>query len=283
MEVLELIPETKHELSAREKFTYMLINQIRTGEVKLSYTAMSKFRESPRSFIDYKMKPKEQTPDMLKGSILHAMVLEPETVSDKYITDGEIVQQLRDEGSASPRATKNYKEWLACQTVEIVSQDIYDSCRRMADAVLENSASKHVLSLISETEVKIEFTHNRLQFIGFLDGKGKVIIDLKKCQDANPDKFRRDIANKGYWLQAGVYSVGVGEILPYYLIAVDENCGVSVHELEDSFVEYGMEVFDRLTNDFIDCMDNNLFHRSFEHKSVSPDGTFRCSRPPYLS
>lgn len=283
MEVLELIPETKQELSSREKFTYMLINQIRAGEVKLSYTAMSKFRESPRSFIDYKMKPKEQTPDMLKGSILHAMVLEPDTVADKYITDGEIVQQLRDEGSASPRATKKYKEWLASQTVEIVSQDIYDSCRRMADAVLENSASKHVLSLISETEVKIEFTHNGLQFIGFLDGKGKVVIDLKKCKDANPDKFRRDIANNGYWLQGGVYMVGLGEVLPYYLIAVDESCGVSVHELEDTYVEYGMEVFDRLTLDFIDCMDKNLFHRSFEHKSVSPDGTFRCSRPPYLS
>src|SRR5690606_9063818 len=159
---------------------------IKSGSTKLSYSALSKFKRSPNAFINYKMKAFETTDSMLLGKLVHAMVLEPHTVEDQFFTDSDKVEEI---GGASPRATKAYKEWKALQMElypdrSLVSSDMYKLAERMANAVLSNRAAKYVLSLIQQTEHKIEWDFDGLKFISFLDGLGEVIIDLKICADA---------------------------------------------------------------------------------------------------
>ncbi len=263
-----------------------LLAGIKSGEVKLSYSSLSKFRESPKSFINYKMQPKTITPSQELGNIVHAMILEPEKVADKYITDEKIVEKLISEGAKSPRATTKYKEWKEGQTAEILSSDVYYQAEIMAKSVLNNSAASAKLAMITKSEVKFEFDHEGLKFIGYYDGidddSYRLIIDIKTCSDANPDVFRRELIKQNYWFQAGVYCYPLGTPIPYYLIAVDKSGGVSVNQLGEDLIEFGMETFDKTVLDFKKCMEQDDFGKSFEYRSVSPDGTFMCARPPYL-
>ena len=265
----------------REEFTSALIEQFSKGVAHLSYSALLRFKQSPKSFIDYKVNPKEQTDSMKLGTLVHCLVLQPEDFKKKYVTDTDICNEI---GGAKPRATKAYKEWAGAQTSEIIKQDVLDLATMMADSVKNNPAASWVLSKAESFEVKMEFEHEGLKFKSFLDGYGQVILDLKICRDAAPDKFRRVIINDGYYLQAGVYEASLqGEILPYYIIAVDQSGGVSVHELEDDLIDFGMQEFSRLSREFKDCLNTNSFHSSYEYRAPMPNGIYNMSRPPYLS
>jgi exodeoxyribonuclease VIII len=283
METLTEQPEqeTVQVPLTREQYTVQLILDIKSGKTKLSYTAISKFKRSPKCFIDYKLAPKEQTDAMLLGSIVHCLILEPEHFDERYTTDALIIAEI---GGAKPRSTTKYKEWKAEQEgMIVISSDFHKAGQDMANAVLNNSAAKWVLDQCDKREFRIEWNHKGLSFIGFMDARGKVIADIKICQDAEPKKFQRDIINMGYYLQGGAYTIAEGEVLPYFLIAVDRNLGVSVHEVTEDLIEFGMNEFDRLCGEFNTCLDANDFHKSFEYRSHTDQGYFKVSRPPYLT
>lgn len=275
---------TVPEISERDIFIQNLIKDILSGESKLSYSALSKFKKSPNAFINYKMKAFEQTDSMLLGKLVHALVLEPETVEEQFFTDAEKVAEI---GGASPRATKAYKEWKAEQLTlypnkSLVSSDMLALAKRMSSAVLSNRAAAFVLNQIRQTEHKIEFDFDGLKFVSYLDGLGKVILDLKICTDAEPRKFQRDIINQNYHLQSGVYTTAVGEILPYYIIAVDRECEVSVHHLMEDLVLKGVSIFEQLIKEFKHCLETGNFYESFEFRAYTEEGVHKMDVPPYL-
>lgn len=274
-----------NKYTERDVFVSQLVNQVKNKEIKLSYSSISQFKKSPRSFIDYKMGKKEQTDAMLLGSLVHCLVLTPELFDKQYylFDDSEKVAEI---GGGNPRATNKYKEWKAEQLSSIaanlciISKENLNQAKVMSEAVLTNSSSKAVLDKCPEREVKINFEINGLSFISFIDAKGEeCMADLKICQDAEPKKFQRTIINDGYYLQGGVYSVAIEEIKPFYIIAVDRSGGVSVHKLMDGLIEHGMNEFERLTREFNDCVTNNDFHCSFEYRSHS--GFFHMDKPAY--
>jgi hypothetical protein len=281
VEEIEAPEQISVQVVDREQYTLDLISKIKSGEMHLSYTAISKFKRSPRSFIDYKLAPKEQTDAMLLGSIVHCLILEPHEFESRYITDLAKIEEI---GGAKPRATKAYKEWKAEQTdLIVISNDFYEAGKAMANAVLSNPAAKWVLDQTSNREFRISWDHAGLKFIGFLDADGKVIADIKICADAEPKKFQRDIINMGYYLQAGTYTVANDEIKPYYLIAVDRSLGVSVHEITEDLVEFGMNEYHKLCVEFNECLEKNQFHQSFEYRSPTIEGYHKMSKPPYLT
>lgn len=265
----------------REQFILDLIKQFKDGTATLSYTAISKFKRSPKSFIDYKLEDKEQTDAMQLGSLVHCFVLEPKEFDNRYVSDKTKCEEI---GGAKPRATNAYKDWKASlKDITVITEDNYLLSKAMSEAVLNNEASKRILAMCDKFETKVEFTHNGLKFVSYIDANGEIIIDLKICADAEPRKFHRDIVNMGYYLQSGTYTLAVQEVLPYYIIAVDRNCGVSVHEMEEDFVNFGINEFDRLTKEFNKCIEANDFHQSFEYRSQTDVGTYIVSKPPYLT
>lgn len=289
MSLFEIItPEQLPELSEAEKrelFVKNLIKDFKSGVAKLSYSALSKFKRSPNAFINYKMKQFETTDSMLLGKLVHALVLEPDTIEASYYTDEEKVKEI---GGASPRSTKAYKEWKANQLEiypdkELVSSAVLHQAKRMAKAVLSNRAAKHILSQIHQTEHKIEFEHDGIKFTSFLDGLGEIILDLKICTDADPRKFQRDIIYNNYHIQAGVYTTAVGEVLPYYIIAVDRECEVSVHNLMEDLVMKGISIFEKLVTEFKQCLNKENFDESFDYRAYTEEGIYKMDVPPYLN
>lgn len=256
-----------------------LVAKINNGEITLSYSALSRFKRSPKSFIQYKLDPKEQTDAMKQGTLVHCLVLQPEEFADRYVVDLQICNEI---GGAKPRATNKYKEWVAAQTKIIIRDVDYNEAMAMAASVRANPAARRLLDMVEQFEQHITFELNGFKFQAFLDGIGSIIIDLKICTDAEPRKFAREIINMGYYLQGGGYEIAVGEMLPYYIIAVDRAGGVSVHELGDDLIEYGMNEFVRLTDEFKQCIEKGSWHSSFEYRAPNPNGVYHVPRPPFL-
>lgn len=270
-------------MSNREKEVKELISKIKSGEMSLSYSSLSKFKKSPRAFIDYKLEPFEQTEDMLIGSVMHTLVLEPTKFDEKYATDHEICAQI---GGASPRATKVYKEWKSKEEekgIKVLSYKVFSTAEKMANALLTNKASKFLLDQLTEVEQTYHFELGGFKFKSILDGRSPdFIIDLKKCTDADPQKFRRDIIYRGYWIQSGVYEFAVDEIIPYYILAVDGDGEVSVHNLMEDFIIRGMEEFKKLVEEFKHCIDNEMFDYSYNYRGVTKEGFYKMDVPPFL-
>lgn len=253
----------------------------------LSFSSLKAFAESPATFAEYKLAKKEPTEAMQFGSMLHCLVLEPQDFDNRYLCldDADIIAQI---GGAKPRATKLYKEWKAITVAEagdreIVDTNSYISAKIIASNVLHNRASRKILDMCWEHEKPIEWEFKNFIFRGFIDGKGeKAICDLKTCSDAKPKKFQRDLIDNKYYLQAAMYLYAIGENIPYYIIAVDKDSGVSVHKLEDRLIEHGMEEYNTLLDSFNECILKDAFDQSYDFHSDRFDGTFICEKPGWL-
>src|SRR4051794_5238924 len=97
-------------LNQPDVFMSDIVSQLLKGEMRLSYSALCAFKESPAKFVQYKMKQKVTTEAMIFGSMVHCLILEPGDFDNRYFTLDD-TQKCNDIGGAKPRATKAYKEW----------------------------------------------------------------------------------------------------------------------------------------------------------------------------
>lgn len=264
-----------------------IIDTLMSHEGHLSYSSISAFMETPEKFIDYKTGHKEETEAMIYGAMLHCLVLEPHDFNNRYycLEDEDICAQI---GGAKPRATKAYKEWKDTAIGEaqgkiIVKTDDYVAAKIAADSVLKNRASRKVLNMCPEREVKAEWEYLNFKFQGYKDCRGdKAIADLKSMPDADPDVVQREIVKRKLHVQAAMYIYSEGEYKDYYIIAVDKMKGVSVHKLHQKLIEKGMEEYDDILNKFNQCILTDSFDQSYDFWSDRADGIFVCEPPKWL-
>lgn len=275
------------QVSSRQEQIDAIVHKLMTHEDHLSYSSISCFKNSPRKFIDYKLGIKEETDSMLYGSMLHCLVLEPDDFFNRYhiIEDLDICNQI---GGAMPRATKAYKEWYQEAVAkagekQIVETNDYHAARIAAENVRHNRASAKILNLAVEKEKPIDWEFKNFKFKGFIDGNAeKAMFDLKTCPDATPDKFQREIIQRGYYMQAAMYLCGLGQVKDCYIIALDKKNGVSVHKLESKLIEHGANEYNKILDKFNHCILTDAFDQSHDFWSDRFDGTFMCEKPGYL-
>lgn len=261
-----------------------IVAKLMSGEGALSFSSLKEFKNSPKDFIDYKLRRKEQTPAMIYGAMVHCLVLEPSEFEKRYhaLDDFDICAQI---GGAKPRATTKYKEWKEVAIQEageriLVETDDMNHAKAVAINVHENRASHKVLKIADQREKDVEWEFKNFKFKGKIDGIGKnAIFDLKTCADAENGKFQRDIISMGYYLQAAMYRAAVGEALDYYIIAVDKVGGVSVHQLNEDLLEYGLTEYSMLLDRFNECILSEGFNMSYDFWSMRYDGIFTAEKP----
>jgi len=271
----------------REELISRIIGKLMAHEDMLSYSSLSNFWDSPKDFIDYKLKQKETTPAMLFGQILHCLVLQPDEFEKRYhmIDDADIVAQI---GGGNPRNTKAYKEWKVTALAEagdrmlITDKDARDA-KIMANNILFNRASRKILNANPEREKPVEWEYQNFLFRGFIDGNGpKGIFDLKMVPDASKRKAQATIVNEGYYLQAAMYLTALGVKKPYHIICVDKKGGVSVHLISDHLMQEGFDQYARLIKQFNLAILEERFNESHDFWADRHDGIFECDKPAYL-
>jgi exodeoxyribonuclease VIII len=255
-----------------------LVSRLLNGEEPLSYSSISNFAESPKHFIEYKLKEKKSTDAMIYGSVVHCLVLEEQNFEKRYAVAP----------TCDRRTTigKNiYSAFIdEAQGREVISQEVYSQALETKRAIRSNFPANNLLKQDGQNEIAATWEYLNFKFRGFIDKykAGKFILDLKTCADASPRKFQRDIIAFDYHLQAAMYLTAIGEDVPYYLIAADKSGGVSVHLLDERLINLGRERYAFLMENLNRCILLDAFNRSFDFYSDRGDGIFVAEKPAYL-
>ena len=146
--------------------------------------------------------PREETDAMALGTLLHAMFLEPDTVSDRYWV---------------ANVKRGTNAWRAEETRamgrEMLTQADWTEAVEIFDAVHAQPITKRLLGGPYDTEVCFWWIDDDTGLL--CKGRADIVrrdigilVDLKKCQDASERGFRKSMENYAYDYQSVYYLDG---------------------------------------------------------------------------
>lgn len=254
-----------------------LIQKLQKNEIVLSFSSLKEFSKSPLHFVKYKTEEKEQTQAMKIGKAFHSAILEPDKFNAEYSV---LLQESLPFPDKDFRNSENKKAKESIineceQSGKIVLQESeYIELKQYCNIINSNQISKSFLNKITKTEVKIEYTFNGLNFVGYIDGIGSgLLLDLKKCADATPKAAIRASYSNMWNLQGYLYSHAIDEFSTFYNIAVDLE-SVTVLSYSADSKEKAYKELIRLTEAYKRCLDGNLWESGYEFWSDSEKGIY---------
>lgn len=165
----------------------------------------SAIRQILRSPAHYKFGEREETEAFKIGTLVHAILLEPEEFGDRYLAMGERVKRNTKAGKSK------YEEGLAQAQAEgktlLLKQEL-DQIEGMRASVWEHNKVRKLLSRArrelsgfwSEEDVLAKARFDCIPTI-----VDNLILDIKSTEDAQVQPFMRSVFKYGYDKQAGWY------------------------------------------------------------------------------
>lgn len=237
-------------------------------EIKpVSASALKSLAKSPEhcyaNHIDPCRSPYSETDAMLLGTLVHALVLEPNTVSSKY---------ARIPGGMVRRGAK-WEEWKAANATEkqAVKALIYDKAVMLTDKVLNSDmAMSYIMGRKSSVDIeeRVRFSHKLgtrwVDMTGFLDlvnHETRRIVDIKTV--SNADDLSK-CAKDGRWdLQAVQYMSAMDFIrdkkyrMFFLVVETSSPHRIRIVELSPSTIHAARRDHARLTLDYVRRMEED--------------------------
>lgn len=189
----------------------------------LSATALKRFARSPwhyKNRIDI-----DPTPAMLRGTLAHCAVLEPEAMAQRYVVLPEDAPRKPTKAQLgakkpSPESIASMQWWESFVSQnegrELVPFADYATCCAQLEAIKSHPELSALLSDgIGEASIfwidKATglYCKARPDWLPKPDGKNIMPVDLKTCADDSPSGFGRAAARLRYDLQAAHYTAGI--------------------------------------------------------------------------
>lgn len=279
-----------------------LIAKIMKKNLRLSYSTLKNFT-TPIDFINYKLKPKEQSPSMAFGSLCDLLLLTPDELDNRFAildkvptSDNQIsfsnaliaIAKTKKDGELSEEIIrtefpKHYKVGDPIKTynllsdyidakvkgLEIVDSKTLEEAREITDNLIVQPEIQDIFSNIQDVQKKIKWVDSGWEFIGFMDILTQDhIYDLKFSRDSDPEKFERDILNYDYHLQGAMYCyaahlLGICDQPRYSFIVYDKSGNFSIIELDYGFLRYGERKYKYLLQELERCISECAFDMSY--------------------
>jgi exodeoxyribonuclease VIII len=204
--------------------------------------------------------PREDTPALALGRVVHSLVFEPETIATDY--------------AVFTGAKRQGKAWDAFAAANdgktIFKENEIEEARAMATAIRRHPLVKPYLAARGEFERVVTWTDPETGL--FCKGKfdwiipsQRILIDLKTTRSIAPRRFAADVARYKYHGQlGGHYSNGCEFGLGWrpervIIIAADKSApfDVAVYELDDAGKECGKELAALLLDRVKWCEEHN--------------------------
>ena len=184
---------------------------------------------------------KEPTDNLILGSVIHTLILEPQKLESEYIIMPEL--NLRTNGAKAVKAELEAEAKATNKT--LVKSEIFNQAEAVAKSFLESS-----LSSFLRGEVKAEAS-----FFGEIDGvkvkarpdlilpQQQIIIDFKTTSQVgggSADGFAKMAANFSYYIQASLY-LEITKYKQFYFIVLEtaEPFMVGCYKLDSEALELG--------------------------------------------
>jgi len=229
-------------------------------------TILDYVRQSPmhaKHYMDGGMS--EETPALRLGSLVHAVMFEPDTITRHYA--------VKPEGMSF--ATVEGKKWKADNAGKIpVSWSEFSDLKGMIESLLAHPKARAVfergapeVALFGEFEnyhagqnVKVKA---RLDWLS----ESNYLPDLKTCRDASPRGFARAIEDNWYHMRAAFYldlfnrlvdeGVAEGPKKESFIFVAVENAppyAVGVYEIDEGAMFAGRSEYHRLLSLYCECV-----------------------------
>jgi len=155
------------------------LKAVKSKELRLSFTSLNKLQKSPRHFLEHYTKEFKSTAPMVFGSLVHCLVLEPETFDKRYIISPTFDKRTK-------AGKQGYKDFVSLsEGLEVVSEKEYKEALFAIEGLKSCKPALELLRDATETEKKIRFKYKGLTISGIVDGLNPNFrFDLKTTQDA---------------------------------------------------------------------------------------------------
>ena len=253
MHETKIYPDGVHDLSNHEYH----------ASFGLSRSSLMEFKRSPfHYFYRYRSSPlpvHEPTPDMVLGSLIHTLVLEPHKFDEEYA--------IRPLEKRSTNAGKfAYGQFIGTLSGrQEITKVQFDLAQAIADSVLSHPFAKEALDLVN-IERSIYFTHKEtgLQLKARPDAwVGNLVSDLKSAVNASPKGFELACVKGHYFHQAAFAKMALeslGIMLKKFLcVAVEKKppYAIGVYSLDLAGIAWAEDQINQLLIQFVTCQDLN--------------------------
>lgn len=233
-----------------------------------AHSAVSKsdldfINRSPLHYQEAKQNPKEQTEAMLFGSVVHKLVLEPETFAAEYAVMPSCDRRTKD-GKA------RYQEFIDSISDEtVIPEELYAEALKISEVVRKNPIVKKLLQggqaersffwTDSETGVECKCRPDYLRNDG-------IVIDFKTTENASPEKFVKSAYDYRYYVQAWWYMHGLREcgidVHDFIFIAVEKKppYAVCVYAADDLMLKLGEREAKENLRVYADCLKTGIWY-----------------------
>lgn len=262
------------EFSSYEEFS-------KSEYAKLQSISVSKLKKIKKSPLHYKEEEYVESPAMAFGSAYHCYLLEPDKFKERYyiIDEKTIIDILIGEGAKSPRATKQYKEWLisqenAAEGKTILTGEEYNTIKDMSNRINNHYYAKSLITNgIAENFlfVKLIDKFGNEYYIKLIadyikHGK-KIITDLKSAGDASLDGFTKAGASFDYHLQAALYSdiiehlYSTGRPYKFFFLAQEKTkpYAFNIFQASNQYINQGRYEYELLLMLWNECINNGKY------------------------
>lgn len=238
----------------------------------ISKSDLDAVHRSPMHYLYRKENSQHQnTSAMLAGSVVHKMVLEPETFSEEYIA-----------APAIDRRTKAGKEEYAAFEQEavgkiIVPKDMITLAENIAEAISHHKTARALLS-----GGKAETSHFWTDIRTGLECKCRpdylrsgFCVDVKTTQNASLEAFEKAAYNyryhvQAYWYLQGLKQCRISDADDFVFIAVEKEppYAVAVYYADDLMLSFGEREARSDLDILSECIHTGVYH-GYEN-SVQP-------------
>jgi len=223
-------------------------------------SSLKEMSKSPKHFYAAWKGVKDETPAMIKGQLIHSVVLEQDL--SKFAK-----RPLDEKGSLVRSNSKEYAAWLATVGSKTpVDPDLYDEAQGFLDSFCGHSEA---MKLYNKSEVETSL-YCKDEKTGVLVKARPDIMGLDYIADlkstSKMDRFNSDIFSLGYHIQAGHY-VAVAEqvtgkkIRNYFFIAQESSApyGIKVFRMNREMIEFCIDKRNELLNRVSIAIEKNEF------------------------
>lgn len=227
---MTLIPEANWPVTRREYFADVSLT---------SSTDLRTLKDSPPKFraIRDGLVERDDTDATLIGSAVHMGVLEPDAFARS-------LAHVKLDGSSTEA-----KWWrMVCRIIDGARNDYH------ASAILKSATFRERAIRWTDPETGVDC--KAMLDIG--SEENGFLCDVKTCVDPSPEAFSKDVANRGYHIQAAHYDAGArivfGREFQWFFLAVgkSEPHEIVPYLLDDDAMEQGREERLRLLRDLRD-------------------------------
>ena len=222
----------------------------------LSASGAKLLNRSAAHYLHNKAEPPKPSSAQAFGTLVHCLVLEPNSVHGRYMTSPKFDRRT----TVGKTQAANFEASVGDRTV--VDLDDYQRAQRAATAVREHPTARSLLTHAGHREATATWGQYGVVCKARLDAFGDdIIVDLKTARDASPVGFARAAAVYQYHAQAAHYLNAPISPSPaarkFYFIAVEPVApfNVAVYELTHNdilagraIMEAAAKVYETLSN-----------------------------------